>query len=296
MKNIKVCIYICNNLYFINNDNIPGGVMVILKFIKLLNDNGIKSALYSKNINIKLNYNSLEIPLTNKIFNNTIVVYPEIVYGNPLNSKKVCRWILYDPMKRGGLNLINSWNKNDILCSYGDYDGGLKCKIKINVVDFNEDKITLKNNIKTKKYYLIHKALLCGYNSELLDIEIKYFSSLGFEEFKIKNINKMNEELSECLIFLSFDLNTYISNIAVLCGCLSIVKKSETDKRSYENIFEKRGCYNSIGIKSFNYDLLNKTYNYNERLYESNLYREYITTANNIDEFINYFKLNIIKF
>lgn len=291
MDNVKVCIYFSNNPK-INNDNLPGGIIVLLKFIKLLNDKGIKSALYSKNISNDSIYDSFTIPLTNKIFNDTIVVYPEIIYGNPLNSKNVCRWILYDPNKRGGIDLINSWNENDILCSYGDYDAGQKCKIKISVVEFNEDKLIFKNNIKTKKYYLVHKALLCGWNSELLDKEIKYFNSLGFEEFKIKNINKMNEELSECFIFLSFDLNTYISNMAVLCGCLSIVKKSETYNISYEEIFKKRGCYGSIGIKNFDLNLLNKPYNYNERLYESNLYREYIITANNIDEFINYFRLN----
>ena len=79
--------------------------------------------------------------------------------------------------------------------------------------------------------------------------------------------------------------------MAVLCGCLSIVKKSETDPRSYEYIFETRGCYHSIGIKSFDVDLLNAPYNYEERLHDSNLYREYILKANNIDEFINYFTL-----
>lgn len=290
METIKVCIYFSDNPKI--SDNLPGGIIVILKFIRLLNEKNIKSCLFSKDISYNFIYNSFLIPLTNIISDETIVVYPEIIYGNPLNAKCICRWLLYDPIKRGGINLINSWGKNDILCSYGDYDGGMNCVLKINVVDFNEDKLIIKNNIKTKKYYLIYKALSCEWNRELLEKEIIYLKSLGFEEFNIKNIEKMYEELSECSIFLSFDLNTYISNMAVLCGCLSIVKKSDIDNRSYEDIFKKRGCYNTIGIKKFDLNLLNEYYNYEERLLESNLYREYIKTANNIDEFINYFKLN----
>jgi hypothetical protein len=237
-------------------------------------------------------YNSkYNIPISNIINDETIVVYPEIIYGNPLKAKRVCRWILYDPLKRGGIDLLNSWSKSDVYCSYGTYDGGIDCKIKINVVDFNENILEIKNIEKNKKYYFIYKALLCGWTQELLNNEIIYLQSIGFEELKTKNVCEMNSLLADCYILISFDLNTYISNIAVLCGCLSIIKKSDNYDISYENIIKKRGCYGDIGIKIFSNELLHQSYNYEERLHEANLYREYIKTGNNIDEFVNYFGL-----
>jgi hypothetical protein len=290
---IKVCIYICDNptdnpIYYT-----CGGWLVIFKFIKLLNEKNISSYLFSKNNNEKIIFTSnYNVPLINYIYDNTIVVYPEIIYGNPLNAKIVCRWILYDPIKRGGYKLLNSWNKNDILCSYGTYDAGLNCRIKLNVADFNENIFLFNKLSRTKKYFLIHKANLCGWSQKLLNSEITYLKTLGFQEINIGNPAIFNNLFSECSIFISFDLNTYVSNIAVLCGSLSIVKKGPLNIDSYSNIIQKRGCYGDIGIKPYTEELLFNEYNYNERYKESMLYREYIKTANNVTEFINFFNLN----
>jgi len=271
------------------HDTLSGGERVIIKFCQLLNARGICSAIFSYGKAPASNI----VPFTNSISDDTIVVYSEGIYGNPLNAKRVCRWMLYEPYKRGGQQLINTWDKNDVLCSYGNYDGGLKCDISVSVVDFNEDKFTINNRLvgKSKKYYLIHKALLNGWTQEALDSEIQDLKQSGFEEFRIEQTEKMNETMQDCCVFVSFDLNTYISNIAVLCGALSMIKKSDTVTRTYEEILEKRGSYGSIGIKPFNAGLLASAYNYGERLNDSNMYREYIKTANNIDEFVNWFSL-----
>jgi hypothetical protein len=264
-----------------------------LKFIKLLNARGIKSALFFAGEAP----DSDIVPFANALSTNTVVVYNEWVCGNPLKAKRVCRWMLYDPYKRGGQALIDTWDKTDVLCSYGNYDCGLQCDISVNVVDFKEDIFTMTisptdiNTKKTKKYFLIHKAQLNGWGQEELDAEITSLMQLGFEEFQIVQPEKMNTLMQNCCIFVSFDLNTYISNIAVLCGALSLIKKTKTDTRSYEDILEKRGSYGSIGIRGFDSVLLDASYDYEERLRESNLYREYTKTANNIDEFVNHFHL-----
>ena len=301
-----IIFYLYNKPYFVENienkppdvcfyytpspeikDTLSGGEHAILKFIKMLNNDGINAALFSNSPS-----DLTLIPFTNTISDNTVVVYAEIVHGNPLDAKNVCRWILYDPYSRGGQELIDSWGKNDTLCSYGNYDGGLKCDINVNVVEFNEDIFTINNTIKTKKYFLIHKALLNGWNQEELDLEISYLKQLGFEEINILQTHKMNELMQDCCVFVSFDLNTYVSNMAVLCGSLSMIKKSNTYDHSYKYILDNRGSYGTIGIKPFDLHLLNQPYNYNKRLSECNLYREYIKTCNNIDEFVNYYKLN----
>jgi hypothetical protein len=283
--NPKVCFYYSQSPKI--TDSLSGGEYAILKFLKLLNARGIKSALYSADTQTG------QVPFTNKISDETVVVYSEEIKGNPLQATKVGRWMLYNPYMRGGQELIDTWNKDDVLISYGNYDCGLQCDIRVDVVEFNEDKFDIKNRpeTKTKKYYIIHKAMKCGWTQESLDREVDRLKMMGFEEFRIESAEIMNEKMPDCSVMVSFDVNTYVSNIAVLCGALSMIKKSETDTRSYEDIIGKRGSYGSIGIKPFDARLLEHPYNYEERLRESNQYREYIKTANNIDEFVKRFSL-----
>lgn len=279
----KVLFYYCSSP--IMHDALSGGELAILKFIKLLNDRNINAKLFSNTPQLNLTL------FTNKISNNTVVVYSEGVNGNPLNAKRICRWMLYNPFIRCGKNIINSWSRNDVLCSYGNYDCGLICNIRVDVVDFNEHIFKINNCDKSKKYFVVHKALLNGWTQPQLNIEIMKLKQFGFEEFIITKKDKMNEMMNQCSVFVSFDLNTYISNIAVLCGALSMIHKSETYNISYAHVLENRGSYGSVGIKPFELSLLNSPYNYSERLYESNLYREYIKSSNNINEFINHFSL-----
>ena len=46
--------------------------------------------------------------------------------------------MLYDPYIRGGDKLINSWNKNDIIISYGNYTP-YKSNLSLSVCKFDED-------------------------------------------------------------------------------------------------------------------------------------------------------------
>jgi hypothetical protein len=199
--------------------------------------------------------------------------------------------MLYNPYSRGGNELVDSWSNTDVLCSYGNYDCGIKCDIRVDVVDFNENIFTINNCDKTKKYFLVHKAILNGWTQETLELEINTLKQHGFEEFTLTSSKNMNEIMQHCSVFVSFDLNTYVSNIAVLCGALSMIYKPNTHIISYEYILENRGSYGSIGIIPFNLELLYSPYNYEERLTQSDLYRKYINNYNNIDEFVEYFSL-----
>jgi len=46
---------------------------------------------------------------------NVIVVYPEIIRGNPLNCKKVVRWILLELGKEMPVDNYKNWGKNDLV-------------------------------------------------------------------------------------------------------------------------------------------------------------------------------------
>lgn len=288
----KVCIFIkpIPEFQWYNS----GGYIVLFKFIDELNKAGINTFLFSLNLNIELNpkYNT---PLTNTIDEHTLVIYPEIVFGNPLEALHVCRIILFYPLKRGGYELLNSWKKTDVICAFGNNDWGQKCDISMYVADFNLSKFIIKNIPKKKKYYFIYKALNFNWTDESLNEEINKLKEIGFEELKYENIkdhNILNKKLSNCSVFVSFDLHTHISNIAVLCGCLSLILKSELNEMSYEDLINRRGfkgIYNAV--KPFDLNLLNEEYKFELRKKESDLYKKSTLKANNIEEFKTYFNL-----
>lgn len=285
MKKIKICFYIGKKPDFKQ----CGGHIVIHHAIKLFNEVNIRTCLYS----VKLDsVNPLNTPLGNRIDANTIVVYSEKIMGNPLKANIVARWLLYDPYIRGGHKLINSWNKKDVIISYGNYIP-YKSDLKLSVCKFDEGIFIFDKSIKkTKKYYIIHKALISGWTKEFLNKQIIYLKTLGFDELGSNlNNNSIYEKLSETSILVSFDVNTYYSNIAVLCGCLSIIYKGNECKKSYEEILNQRGVYGSIGLKPYNINILEQEYNYTNRMNDNKLYRNYIANSNNIKDFISYFKI-----
>ena len=263
--------------------------MVLTKLAHILNEMNVDCILYSNTYPAGVyNVAKYTVKLGNVIDDNTVVIYPEIIRGNPLHAKIVCRWILYYTSTR----VYNTWKSSDILCSYGSYNGNLPCKFSISVVDFNEDVLCISDCIKSKKYYYVGKAHLNnGWSTPALTSEINRLQKIGYTEIKRNGAETMNRVFSECSVFISFDLNTYYSNMAVLCGCLSMIYKPPTDGRTYAQILEKRGCYGCIGIHPFDESLLDQEYNASERKKDELLYREYITTVNNVNDFLDYYKL-----
>ena len=68
-----------------------GGVKVLYRLCSDLNKKGQKAFILGKNLNPELNcpqFNEKEVP------QRSIAIYPEIVFGNPFNSKVVIRYIL----------------------------------------------------------------------------------------------------------------------------------------------------------------------------------------------------------
>ncbi len=155
-----------------------------------------------------------KLKLTPCINRKTVVVYPDITYGNPLHAKRVVRWFLYHNRFKGD---EKAYGKDDLFFAYrpvfNDYNLNPTCRtLNTPYVDLETYKRTNYGERKGK-CYIIRK----GRNRPDLPKEFDgpIIDDLSEAE-KVKLFN-------ECEWCISYDTQTAYSTISALCGCISVV-------------------------------------------------------------------------
>jgi hypothetical protein len=149
-----------------------------------------------------------------RLKNNTIVVYPEIVNGNPLKASNVVRWLLYKPGAHTGK--VN-YGKNDLFFSFQEIFNDDCLNPNKNMLQL----IYLKRTIyKQQNYglrygncYIIRK----GKNRNDLPA---VFDGPVIDNLSDREIAKI---FNQCKYCISYDQYTLYSNYAAMCGCISVV-------------------------------------------------------------------------
>lgn len=185
--------------------------MIIKKipFINILQEYILPANPLTQMPNIKIQYN----PFFNR--KNTIVIYPELVYGNPLSAKHVMRWLLsfykYEEVK-------GAFRETDFFVCYRHIFNSYK---------LNPDCIHLQtsffDNTLYKRYnyekrngtcYIVYK----GKNRKDLP---KHFDGPYFDNnMTQEELVKMFNEHEYCY---SYDTQSFYNIIASVCGCKTIV-------------------------------------------------------------------------
>lgn len=202
----------------------PHKNIITLKSSYLVNENG-------KHV---FNWEGFNYP-----FNNTISIYPEIINGNPFNTKHVVRWILHEPDN----DVAETFGKNDYFFIYNGH------KIN-NIEDFNELTIyetKLKNfyNFNTKRSgfcFIKHKYTPKNYlkiinDYDCIDLTKEWCESEN-DVFLLNSFNKYK-------YFLTYDYNSYLTLLSGLCGCIPIILPQD-DKQPIE--FREENRLNRIGV------------------------------------------------
>jgi len=162
--------------------------------------------------------------LTNPSFNtpiaksndleDSIVIYPEIVDGNPLNAKKVVRWLLHKPgFHTGRIN----FTKDELIFAYSKECEGsgitinkeqiLTIKYIMRDIYYNKNN-KIRNNICYSIRKGVNKTFIHSKDAICID---------GLSHAEISDIfNKSHT-------FISYDPYSYYSTYASLCGCNSII-------------------------------------------------------------------------
>lgn len=225
-----------------------GGIVVLHKLCHLLNELGHDARLYPHNEQFIIDKNnffktlivflkfeikalfkgyktnsSLNTPIMNpqkkpKISDDTIVIYSELVLGNPLKAKNVVRWLLHQPGFHTGKVM---YNPGELLFKFNsaiddfNYPGSKTSTQELKVIHYPLEHYNLEELPAKKKgvAYCIRK----GKHKKLVhDLS----SSTLIDNLSHKEVAKVFKKSKQ---FISYDTYTAYSIFAVLCGCESIV-------------------------------------------------------------------------
>jgi len=183
-----------------------------------------------------------------------IAIYPEVTCGNPFHAKKVMRWILFNVRDYGEFGVFQA---TDLIYFYAPFfklrhprisNGELRA-LELNLHIFKNEHRERKGSC-----YLIKK----GNNKE----QIHPQDSIRLDDYPSKGANA-NEYLAkifnETEIFYSYDTATWLSVMASLCGCVSIVMPDvDVEPETWHNGFSYFKFGIAYGYPDIPYALLTR--------------------------------------
>jgi len=169
--------------------------------------------------------------------NEWVIIYPEITFGNPLRAKNVVRWFLHNPGFWTGKIYYGS---NELYFRHGEgpyealnrfqYPGSKTSELYLPIFYLPTD--IFYESDHTQKRAGTAYALRKGIGKEIQHELENSILIDGMRNHEIANIFRSVDT------FISYDIDTFYSFLAVLCGCNSIV--IPTEGISEEN-WRKRG-------------------------------------------------------
>lgn len=173
-----------------------------------------------KNQKTTINIPELSKYIDYKIFppfnkKDAIIIYPEIIFGNPFKIKNVVRYLLYH---HKFYSKQNSYTKSDKFVAYRGI---------FNDKDLNPTEIILKLRWFDKQLYRQYnfgerkgKCYILYKGASRKDIpkefDGKVFSTIQSQEELVATLN-------ECKYCYSYDPHTFYNTISAICGCIPII-------------------------------------------------------------------------
>lgn len=167
---------------------------------------------------------------------NQIILYPEIVKGNPGDGSIILRWILYYPHP----SIVDSFQDTDIIYYYSKAKGNIPHRecAQLSIIDIPWKLIDhpYAHNRTSDSCYAIRKGVMKNkiHPPDSILIDNRWLRRQVINVFQ------------KCSLFYCYDPYSFLSNLAVLCGCTSIVVPVSGVHR--EEWIEQRGTYGAVGI------------------------------------------------
>ena len=144
-----------------------------------------------------------------------IVIYPEVLYGNPYESDKVVRWLLNTrgviPFRVGS----GEDGANDLVYKWSSaYKAEDESKVVgyLTAIDNHLDIFYNRHEERTKECYIVRKGKNTNQHSE----NAICIDSYSGNKYLAAVFNK-------CKRFICYDNACYLAVLAALCGCIPVV-------------------------------------------------------------------------
>jgi len=227
MRFKNVLIYPCKNCGY--NYSI-GGATCSFELAKILSNYFPNVLIYNieseQNIIYNKSFTNIEISTDlDQEYNieNTLTIYGETVEYNPLNSKYVVRWILAPISIYCRNDIYLTWGKNDLVYYFNHERHMANDNIYklLSCIHINPD-LKSQNLNRNGTCFTIKKAVYLYSQINAIHPE----DSLSIPYYVTQNdiVNIFNSKY----MFISYDPLTFLTIMAPLCGCISIVYKSPT--------------------------------------------------------------------
>lgn len=159
-----------------------------------------------------------EVTIDDKFYavdGDTLVVYPEIIIGNPIGAKHVMRWILNTPGVIGGDGV---YGPDDLIYKFVD---GFKAPDESKVLGLIT---SFKNNFDILKPLGLKRSGRCYLQKKFKGEINEPPDSLRLDDYASKGgLEYLAKVFNEREVFYSYDSATFISVQAALCGIVSII-------------------------------------------------------------------------
>lgn len=202
-----------------------GGIIVLHKLCDLLIQEGFNAGFFveeNQSFFVNSTYKSNSFKSIELDPQNDIIIYPEIILGNPLNFKKVIRYILN--VGHVTLNRKSTWSNTDFWVYYSEkfYDG-IKPK---NLLTISDSKLEYFKDYKVDRLY--KECFSYRKNHDSLDkLDIIHSPNAIEIGFNVTDENLI-KIFNSCERFYCYDTESHLSVLASLCGCDSIIVPNKT--------------------------------------------------------------------
>ena len=221
-------VYIMKKNYIIHAPKYSksNGVRVLYKLGEELEKKGYKAYIYGPKSE---EYTKCEYidKITPEMKKNDIVVYPEIIWGNPLGFNNVVRYILYYPGKLGGSSY---YPEDEQLFKYLS-EFYPECKNRLTIPTLDRDLFYSDDTPKTKDCVFIYKG---GKWKDIPELA-------GLTEITSKYPEK-REDLAQLLretkTLYSYDDCTLLLDEATVCGCQVKIIRQDGYEEYNSKIYE----------------------------------------------------------
>ena len=227
-----------------------GGVVALFNLARIIDEAGFRCKIFDMNgLNLP-NSIFVKYAIEADVSENTVVVYPEVIFGNPLKANYIVRWILCELGINSSHNIYTTWGKDDFVYHYCTYNPNEDVK-NYNILAPLYLNPALKNYGKSRDGYchIIRKAHKFHNPLEYIHPQDSLFLDDNLSQEILIDILNRKEYL------ISYDPYSFISNMAALCGCIPIVIPiAETTKTAWfkstslSRILELHGQHELKGI------------------------------------------------